>query len=149
MATYIGKKILYRVCNVSYFTLCFIGLIWQVTQISINFFQFDVISDIRLSLPERTEKKAFNFCFQTFEMLNYETYIGMNVIDQADDKEFKYNFVSNLTIFQTTIGSKYCIQSYRWSRVSFNRIQYDTIPDRSTHAIICILPKNPYQCYLL
>lgn len=98
MATYVGKKILYRVCNVSYFTLCFIGLIWQVTQISINFFQFDVISDIRLFLPKRTEGKAFNFCFRTFEMLKYETYIGMNVTDRADEKEFKKNFVSNLTI---------------------------------------------------
>lgn len=106
MATYFGKKILYRVCNFSYLTLCFVGLIWQVTQISINFFQFDVISDIRLSLPQRTEGKALNFCFQTFEMLkyekyigmNYEKHIGMNVIDQADEKGFKYNFVSNLTI---------------------------------------------------
>lgn len=69
------------VFNAIFHMLCLSGLIWQVTQISINFFKFDVNKDINIKLPEETfdgKNYALYSCFNNAEMLEsgaYERYL--------------------------------------------------------------------------
>lgn len=50
--------------NIIFHSLCLSGLIWQITQISVNYFEFDVVSDISLTLPEDVvDEKILNFCY--------------------------------------------------------------------------------------
>ena len=57
---------LYKKLNILFHILLMVGLIWQITQISINFFKFDTVSDIRLTLPEKADNPAaINLCFRS------------------------------------------------------------------------------------
>lgn len=52
MATKEVSKFTYRKITAIFYALCVSGLIWQVVQISMNYFLFDVVSDIKIILPE-------------------------------------------------------------------------------------------------
>lgn len=69
------SKITFTVCTSLYHALCIAGLIWQVVQISTNYFKFEVVSDIKIILPESDKGNKFlNICFQNNEVLNDTVY---------------------------------------------------------------------------
>lgn len=70
--TYVTSTYIFRSLRLS-------GLIWQITQISINFFQFDIIKDINVVMPEDSieVEKFLYICFENSELLSYDRYIDM------------------------------------------------------------------------
>ena len=54
MATKVVSKFTYRTITTIFYALCLSGLICQVVQISMNYFQFDVVPDIKIILPEES-----------------------------------------------------------------------------------------------
>lgn len=62
------------VINVVYQLACLSGLIYQVAELSINYFQFPTVSSIEFQMPGRERRKAINICFRNDEFLNYEKY---------------------------------------------------------------------------
>lgn len=119
------SKSTYFVWTAIFYCILFSGLIWQVTQISINFFQFDTSKDIKVIMPEESgwKKKVFNLCFDNEDILNYESYLKLlmkkaelsknrtylenynrigpkmylNWIESKDKKETKKAFIRELT----------------------------------------------------
>lgn len=59
-----------------YHSACLSGLTWQVAQISINYFQFETVSDIKVTLPEEyvSNNNALNLCFKYFEVMNVDVF---------------------------------------------------------------------------
>lgn len=47
----IGKK-KYFICLATFYAIIACGLIWQLTQISMNFLKYKVVSDIKILIPE-------------------------------------------------------------------------------------------------
>ena len=65
------SKLTYGILTTILYALCSAGLLWQVTQISLNYFKFEVVSDIKIMLPESDKQnKSFNFCFYSGEVCN-------------------------------------------------------------------------------
>ena len=73
------NKITYVTSTYIFRSLCLSGLIWQITQISINFFQFDIIKDINVVMPEDSieVEKVLYICSENSELLSYGRYIDM------------------------------------------------------------------------
>lgn len=46
------KYFIHKVFNFTYITFCIAGLLWQILQISLNYFRFDVVTDIKIIMPE-------------------------------------------------------------------------------------------------
>lgn len=46
------KYFVHKIFNFIYITFCVVGLLWQILQISLNYFQFDVVTDIKIIMPE-------------------------------------------------------------------------------------------------
>ena len=74
MAKKLVAKKLYYTCNTLYHLLCLSGLIWQVTQISVNFFKFDV--NINIYTPDETtnQNKVLDHCSLNHEIVNNRSY---------------------------------------------------------------------------
>lgn len=70
----VSRKV-YLCSNIVFYSLCLSGLIWQVTQISVNYFEFDVIRDIEVIMPEQIIKtdEVLNLCFDNYKILHYKT----------------------------------------------------------------------------
>lgn len=74
------KKISVRTCVFNllqflYYSLCLCGLIWQVVEISNNFFLFGVVSDIKIFMADTIkEDKNLHICFRLPELLNMTVY---------------------------------------------------------------------------
>lgn len=79
MAKKIVTKTAYHACNLSFYSLCLSGLIWQVTQISVNFFKFDVLKDINVVMPEEVNDTdtVLYVCFDNSEILSYKKYLNI------------------------------------------------------------------------
>lgn len=61
----------FQLCTIIFHTTCLLGLAWQITQISINYFAFDVVSDIKIIMPEKIhDTKSLNLFFPTYEVKN-------------------------------------------------------------------------------
>ena len=58
-----------------YQMLCVTGLVWQVQQISVEYFEFSTVSSITIKMPGDEEAKALNVCFLSSEVLNYTKFI--------------------------------------------------------------------------
>lgn len=76
----IGRKIVpkstFHILTLSYHALCLSGLIWQVTQISINFFKFDVLTDINVIMPDEliTMNRVTYICFPNHNIFDKYKY---------------------------------------------------------------------------
>ena len=102
------SKYTYYTATIIYHALCLAGLVWQVTQISMNFFKFDVIKDINVLMPEEVKNSnlQMNICFKNYEILQYDYYIRYIVEQQfgetarrnADSKFTKRKVVASMTL---------------------------------------------------
>lgn len=75
MATVCATKLTLKISTAIFYFLCLSGLIWQISQISINFFAFDVVSDIKIILPEeKSNRSILNVCFRYPELYNISVF---------------------------------------------------------------------------
>ena len=67
----IVSKCVLTLCNLFFYSGCLSGLIWQVTQISINYFGYGVVSTITILMPGNEPPKSITICFKAFQVLNH------------------------------------------------------------------------------
>lgn len=75
------SRLTYTFWSLFYQSLCLSGLIWQVTQISINFFQFDVNKDINIRMPNEIDLmagKSLYLCFEMEQFIDEEQFRVLN-----------------------------------------------------------------------
>ena len=74
MAKQTVRRLTYYSFQIIFHSLCLSGLIWQITQISINFFKFDVTKDINIFTPEETDysSKVVYICFSNVQIADKE-----------------------------------------------------------------------------
>lgn len=79
MARLIVSSLTYHISTVIFYLLCLSGLIWQVTQISMNYFKFDTIKDISVILPEEVKdaRRVINICFDNEDIFDYDRYVDL------------------------------------------------------------------------
>ena len=71
MARIRTSSVLYESLSASFYIFCFAGLIFQETIISVNYFQFKVVTNIKLIQPEEVKlEKYLNWCFEINELFN-------------------------------------------------------------------------------
>ena len=65
----------FNVLQFLYYSVCLCGLVWQVVEISNNFFQHGVVSDIKIFMPHTIkEDKNLHICFDRRELMNMTVY---------------------------------------------------------------------------
>ena len=80
MSPKVVSKTTYYFWSILFYSLCLSGLIWQVTQISINFFKFEVVKDINVITPDvmnlndRSDENVIYICFHNKDILNNKVY---------------------------------------------------------------------------
>ena len=83
-----------------------------MTQISVNFFKFDLIKDINVITPEENTQmeKIVYFCFENYQILQNEKY--KNILIQKYKNTLENNQISKLE-FQEQICHE--IEYWYWS----------------------------------
>ena len=133
------SKFTYHITTTFYHTLCLCGLLWQVTQISVNFFHFDTIRGIKVLMPEEINdtELVLNVCFENDEIIRgweYDIILGVNKtffkLSEDDRNRIRRDIVLNMTVKERfnsipkiktlfresryieeyLLGSKYCFQ---------------------------------------
>ena len=121
MAKKLVKKNTYYFWNFCYHLLCLSGLIWQVTQISMSLFKFDVNKDINVFTPDQNDSKerTIDMCFRSSEIVRDKLYrkvvremsirnhspVSNAVIDNQD----KFKMLNQMTLkdrFDITLDTK-------------------------------------------
>ena len=75
VAKKVVSKPVYWTFNILFHSFCFTGLIWQLTQVSIVYFNYEVVSDVKIIMPEKNGfKKYLNICFRATQTIRYEQY---------------------------------------------------------------------------
>lgn len=88
----------YYILYTLFYTLIFLGLLWQVTQISVKYFIFDVIKDINVIMPEEMNQThiRYNICFQSIQVLKEAEYLEAYLNRESVD----------LDLFDTDLGGE-------------------------------------------
>lgn len=96
----------YHAANIIFHSLCLSGLIWQVTQISTNFFRFDVIRDIKVIMPEQINNSgiALNICFENSQVVTEDAVMAAGNIYEVNREELIIKMSANQR-FNSTPGS--------------------------------------------
>ena len=90
------SRLTYTFWSLFYHSLCLSGLIWQVTQISINFFEFDVNKDINIRMPSEFDYKAGTsvyFCFKMDQFFDQEQFRDLMLVWSKSNKTDKRSVV--------------------------------------------------------
>ena len=94
------SKPVYWTFTILFHSLCLSGLIWQLTQVSITYFHYEVVSDIKFIMPEKDQfKKYLNFCFWASDTIRYDKYrkylkkYGYENDSRIDQWGFKGDFI--------------------------------------------------------
>ena len=74
------RKSFYLTFQLIYVLICLIGLLIQIVEISLNYFQYQVVSNVEVIIPGREERKALNLCFQTWQFMDETKY--QNIISE-------------------------------------------------------------------
>lgn len=53
-------------------TLCTIGNVFQIAEISNQFFQYDIVSTVSVHFPDIFTAPAVSFCFNEIELVNFD-----------------------------------------------------------------------------
>ena len=90
---------------------CLCGLIWQFWEISANYFKFEVVSNIGITMPGSEKRNSLNICFDTADVIDvaklkkemnskYQEYIKF-IEDNQGLKEFQIGrgYCKNTTKF--------------------------------------------------
>ena len=128
-------KFYHTIFNLSFHLLCLIGLSWQITQISINYFRYGVLSDIKIIMPGGIDSKALTICFRADEMYNHSVYrdlikkSGFNYEFIANEQLLHSEFIFNLTLedrFRLAINGSSLFSSREG--VSFRSLSFEIFP---------------------
>ena len=96
------SKLTFYSLSIFFHSLCLSGLIWQVTQISVNFFEFDVLTDIKIFTPEESKwsEKVAYVCFWGDDLKNPKKFVELNVSDKTEiiGERFKTRFKADQDI---------------------------------------------------
>ena len=92
--------------SILFHCLCLSGLTWQLTQVSVTYFRYEVISDIKVIMPENDDfKKYLNFCYYARDAIRFEKYehylakYGVEKGMDIEDPNFKTGFITyNLSL---------------------------------------------------
>ena len=114
MARKVVSKLTYCSFTLIFHSLCLSGLIWQVTQISVNFFQFDVLTDVRIFTPEESKwsEKVAYVCFEEHQVINSEKVAELNVSKYYSELTFRDRFKTRLTSDQIFSDVNYFERKY-------------------------------------
>ena len=110
MALKIVSKRTYNFVTLLFYSLCLKGLIWQVVEISIHYFKFDVIKDINVFTPEESKlvDKILNICIRNHEIFNHSELLNpLPKLSETDDMLNYYG--QSMTFgyrFNVTISSR-------------------------------------------
>lgn len=80
MSPKVVSKTTYYCWTLLFYSLCLSGLIWQITQISINFFKFEVLKDINVITPDKmntikySKDEVVYFCFDNSDIVMPKVY---------------------------------------------------------------------------
>lgn len=85
--------------------ICFIGCTVQITQISFNYFKFQVNSNIQLSMPGKEKMKALNICFPNHQVIDYWKYQEI-VTTKISKGEIPFNLTDEEFIIQSYLTIK-------------------------------------------
>lgn len=89
MTKRIVPKSTYHALSILYHTLCLGGLLWQLIEISMNYFKYGIISDIKVIMPEKDiYDKYFNFCYTVGWTHEYDSNISR--YGKPGDELFEY-----------------------------------------------------------
>ena len=84
-----AHKCCYFISYSFFFVLCFIGLCYQVGQISFNYFRFQVVSNVQVIIPGNETRKALNVCF------DFEEFIDKKKYSTIIEEKYKSGIISN------------------------------------------------------
>ena len=108
MAKKVVSKRTFQTCNFLFYSLCLAGLIWQLVQISINFFQFDVVKDINVKMPEEIGDKGLglNVCLDSVYVLDNDSFIeylkenaeSRYHVSEPNDIHMRNRYISKMTL---------------------------------------------------
>lgn len=103
MARIVSAKY-YHTCNFIVYSICLIGLIWQVEQISELFFKFDTVKDINILKPSEMDLRSnlFFLCFRNHELIEPNKYNNLTGKNYANIKwtslrDIPVNIISQVT----------------------------------------------------
>lgn len=97
-----------------FYSLCLSGLIWQGTQISVNYFTFDTIKDIKVSMPSETDNsgRRLNICFRNDEVLNMNRFIEYIYSQNVTNRDYIDNIWSKQAFLEKMSASNRFNVSY-------------------------------------
>lgn len=102
------KKIIskrsYYVSSAIFHAFCISGLVWQVTNISSNFFMFDTIKDINVFMPEQVNNtnRVLYVCYDILDMINIEAWKEISKTSFRRSLDIKIYNMAPGEIFNTT-----------------------------------------------
>ena len=113
----IVSKPVFWTLQILFHSACLSGLIWQLTEVSITYFNYEVVSDIKIIMPEKDEfKKYLNFCFWASSTIRYDKYrkylekYGFGNDSRIDQdffkKDFIYFFLSQEELLETVLDAE-------------------------------------------
>ena len=103
------SKFKFLLLNFIFHSICLAGLIWQITQISINFFEYDVLKDINVIMPEEIWKfeRVLYVCFKNEEIIPDNVYISAVKKDKGEQYEYQEKKSRKKYIHELKIGKRF------------------------------------------
>ena len=108
MGKFIVSSLCYQFLSIIFHSLCLSGLIWQVAQISMNYFKYETIKDINVIMPEEVKDadRVLNLCFENDAILDTDKYVDLltrtpklaYLLPRKDEKLQKRNFLSMIRV---------------------------------------------------
>lgn len=89
-----------------YHSLCISGLIWQITQISMNYFLFDVNKDINVLMSYQYDQlmnRSYYICFYNDQIMDYDMYVDIMKRKGYERKKIYRNDIE----YQLTFGERF------------------------------------------
>lgn len=93
----------YKVYYVSSLTICMIGLVVQINEVSNTYFNFETESKLSIVIHEKIRMLAISACFRKYDILDYtriKERLKINLKKHADNTNWDtfWKMTANLTI---------------------------------------------------
>lgn len=89
--------------------ICLSGLIWQLTQILVNYFIFDVVSDIKM--PRKYDTKSISICLRNYQLINYDVFLHLlanHPVMKSRSDQFNHDILEwSLIVEKLTMGERF------------------------------------------
>ena len=79
--------------NIIFHAICLSGLIWQLCEVSVNYFKYNVVSDIKVIMPQNDNYVwYFHFCNTMSNSINFGNLSEYSHLNIPNIWKEKYNF---------------------------------------------------------